>query len=110
MANRTKVTNKDENGNNTFLEQKKKIVPMSWQNALIILAFIIGLFALLLALIIPPVNFGAKCDVKGIQYKNVCPLDCWNADINCKFCPLPSDLSCDLNAKAPVLKLIEMFR
>jgi hypothetical protein len=91
-------------------EQKKKNTPMSWQSTLIILAFIIGLFALLLAMIIPPVNLGAKCDIQGIKYANVCPNACWHSEISCRFCPLPTDISCDLNAKAPVLKLIEMFR
>lgn len=89
-------------------QQKKKF--LDWQTTIIILAFVIGLFALLLALIIPPINFGAKCDIKGIEYKNVCPANCWNNEISCRFCPLPEDLSCDLNAKAPILKLIEMFR
>jgi hypothetical protein len=92
------------------LEQKKKTAPMSWQNTIILIVFLIGLFALLLAFMLPPVSFGAKCDIKGIEYKNVCPAKCWNDEISCRFCPLPSDLSCDINAKAPILKLIEMFR
>jgi len=92
-------------------EQKKKgVQSLSWQNAIILAIFLLGVFAVLLALIIPPVKFGAKCDIKGITYKDVCPLDCWNNRINCKFCPLPMDLSCDINAKAPVLKLMELFK
>lgn len=105
LADYQKIINKAE-------EQKKK--PMSWQGTLITLAFIIGLFALfilvLLALIIPPVNLGAKCDIQGIRYANVCPNACWHSEISCRFCPLPTDISCDLNVKAPVLKLIEMFK
>jgi hypothetical protein len=84
--------------------------PMSWQSTLIILAFIIGLFALLLAMIIPPVNLGARCDIQGIRYADVCPNACWHSEISCRFCPLPTNIACDLNAKAPVLKLIELFK
>jgi len=102
LADMEKITEKAKE-----LQQKK---PMSWQGTLITLAFIIGLFALLLAMIIPSVNLGARCDIQGIRYANVCPNACWHSEISCRFCPLPSDISCDLNAKAPVLKLIEMFR
>ena len=102
LADMEKITDKAKE-----LQQKK---PMSWQGTLITLAFIIGLFALLLAMIIPPVNLGAKCDIQGIRYANVCPNACWHSEISCRFCPLPADISCDLNAKAPVLKLIEMFK
>jgi len=102
LADMQKITDKAKE-----LQQKK---PMSWQGTLITLAFIIGLFALLLAMIIPPVNLGARCDIQGIRYANVCPNACWHSEISCRFCPLPSDISCDLNAKAPVLKLIELFK
>lgn len=87
--------------------QKKK--PMSWQGTLITLAFIIGLFTLLLAMIIPPVNLGAKCDIQGIRYANVCPNACWHSEISCRFCPLPTNINCDMNIKSPMLKLAQLF-
>jgi len=102
LADMEKITEKAKE-----LQQKK---PMSWQSTLIILAFIIGLFALLLAMIIPPVNLGARCDIQGIRYADVCPNACWHSEISCRFCPLPTNIACDLNAKAPVLKLIELFK
>jgi hypothetical protein len=95
------------------LSKKKKSVwnkPLDWQTTIIIAIGIIGLFAIVLALIIPPVSFQANCEVKNISYTNVCPNDCWNNNINCRFCPLPKDLSCNADIKAPVLKLIEMFQ
>lgn len=102
LADMEKITEKAKE-----LQQKK---PMSWQGTLITLAFIIGLFALLLAMIIPPVNLGARCDIQGIRYADVCPNACWHSEISCRFCPLPTNIACDLNAKAPVLKLIELFK
>jgi len=102
LADMEKITEKAKE-----LQQKK---PMSWQGTLITLAFIIGLFALLLAMIIPPVNIGAKCDIQGIRYADVCPNACWHSEISCRFCPLPTDINCDMNIKAPVLKLIELFK
>lgn len=84
--------------------------PIDWKTTTIIIFFLMGFFAVLLALIITPVSLGGGCEVRGINYVNVCPNTCWNSEINCYWCPLPTDISCDLQAKAPMIKIIEMFR
>jgi hypothetical protein len=90
-------------------KNKKEEKSMSWQYTIIIITLILGIFAIMIALLISPISFEAKCDIKGIEYTNVCPAECWNEKIFCEKCPLPKDLSCDLNAKAPILKLITLF-
>jgi hypothetical protein len=90
--------------------KKKQTQPMSWQNTVVIIALVLGVFTVLLALLMSPVNIKINCDAKGIEYQNVCPAECWSNNIVCEHCPLPKDLSCDMNVKAPILKLMAVFQ
>jgi hypothetical protein len=90
-------------------EQKYKIV-LNWQITILLVVTLIGLFLLALAWSISPVVLGASCDIKGIHYDNVCPSKCWNDEINCAHCPLPTDVQCNVNGQAPMIKIIQMLR
>lgn len=52
---------------------------------------------------------GFGCDINNIEYMDVSPYNCWNPDINSKFCPMPKDISCNGDVEGIGELLIRMI-
>jgi len=51
-----------------------------------------------------PVRLSGKmeCSFNNIEYKNITPFKCWSNSIASDYCPLPKDISCDVEGSLPV--------